>query len=175
GLRVGEDFFLAFSPERVDPGNPKWNTHNTPKVVGGITAACRRVAMAIYEPAIERLVAVSSTEAAELVKILENTFRSVNIGLVNEMAIVCDKLGVVGERPALDVIRLLQRRGAAVSYHDPHVRKLKDEAIDLASLPLTPETLASADCVVIVTDHTDVDYALVERCGRLIVDTRNAL
>ncbi len=94
GLKVGEDFFLAFSPERVDPGNPKWNTHNTPKVVGGLTAACRRVAMAIYEPAIERLVAVSSTEAAELVKILENTFRSVNIGLVNEMAIVCDKLGV---------------------------------------------------------------------------------
>src|SRR5258705_331255 len=94
GLKVGEDFFLAFSPERVDPGNPKWNTHNTPKVVGGLTAACRRVAMAIYEPAIQHLVAVSSTEAAELVKILENTFRSVNIGLVNEMAIVCDKLGV---------------------------------------------------------------------------------
>jgi len=94
GLKVGEDFFLAFSPERVDPGNPKWNTHNTPKVVGGLTPVCRRVAMAIYEPAIETLVAVSSTEAAELVKILENTFRSVNIGLVNEMAIVCDKLGV---------------------------------------------------------------------------------
>jgi len=273
GLKVGEDFFLAFSPERVDPGNPKWNTHNTPKVVGGLTAACRRVAMAIYEPAIERLVAVSSTEAAELVKILENTFRSVNIGLVNEMAIVCDKLGVdvwevidaaatkpfgfmkftpgpgvgghcipldphylawkmrtlnyrtrfielageinaqmpeywvgrvvdrlneqgraargskvlvvgvaykmnvddVRESPALDVIRLLQRRGAAVSYHDPHVRKLKDEAIDLASLPLTSETLAAADCVIIVTDHSDVDYALVERCARLVVDTRNAI
>ncbi len=94
GLKAGEDFFLAFSPERVDPGNPKWNTHNTPKVVGGLTPACRRVAMAIYAPAIDRLVAVSSTEAAELVKILENTFRSVNIGLVNEMAIVCDKLGV---------------------------------------------------------------------------------
>jgi len=229
--------------------------------------------MAIYEPAIERLVAVSSTEAAELVKILENTFRSVNIGLVNEMAIVCDKLGVdvwevidaaatkpfgfmkftpgpgvgghcipldphylawkmrtlnyrtrfielageinaqmpeywvgrvvdrlneqgraargskvlvvgvaykmnvddVRESPALDVIRLLQRRGAAVSYHDPHVRKLKDEAIDLASLPLTSETLAAADCVIIVTDHSDVDYALVERCARLVVDTRNAI
>jgi UDP-N-acetyl-D-glucosamine dehydrogenase len=273
GLKVGEDFFLAFSPERVDPGNPKWNTHNTPKVVGGFTAACRRVAMAIYEPAIERLVAVSSTEAAELVKILENTFRSVNIGLVNEMAIVCDKLGVdvwevieaaatkpfgfmkftpgpgvgghcipldphylawkmrtlnyrtrfielageinaampeywvarvvdrlneqgraargskvlvvgvaykkdvddVRESPALDVIRLLQRRGAAVSYHDPYVRKLKDEAIDLASIPLTSETLAAADCVVIVTDHSEVDYALIERCARLVVDTRNAL
>src|SRR5258706_7097769 len=94
GLKVGEDFFLAFSPERVDPGNAKWNTRNTPKVVGGITTACLQVAAALYEPAIERLVAVSSTEAAELVKILENTFRSVNIGLVNEMAIVCDKLGV---------------------------------------------------------------------------------
>jgi len=273
GLKVGEDFFLAFSPERVDPGNPKWNTHNTPKVVGGLTPACRRVAMAIYEPAIERLVAVSSTEAAELVKILENTFRSVNIGLVNEMAIVCDKLGVdvwevieaaatkpfgfmkftpgpgvgghcipldphylawkmrtlnyrtrfielageinaampeywvgrvvdrlneqgraargskvlvvgvaykkdiddVRESPALDVIRLLQRRGAAVSYHDPHVRRLKDEDIDLASLPLTSESLAAADCVVIVTDHSNVDYALVERCARLVVDTRNVL
>jgi len=81
----------------------------------------------------------------------------------------------VRESPALDVIRLLQRRGAAVSYHDPHVRKLKHEDIDLASLPLTSETLAAADCVVIVTDHSDVDYALVERCARLVVDTRNVL
>jgi len=81
----------------------------------------------------------------------------------------------VRESPALDVIRLLLRRGAAVSYHDPHVRKLKDEAIDLASIPLTPETVTAADCVVIVTDHSDVDYALVERCARLVVDTRNAL
>ncbi|HYC33813.1 MAG TPA: nucleotide sugar dehydrogenase, partial [Gemmatimonadales bacterium] len=94
GLKVGEDFFLAFSPERVDPGNPVWQTHNTPKVVGGITEDCREVACALYQPAIERLVPVSTTEAAELVKLLENTFRSVNIGLVNEMAIVCDKLGV---------------------------------------------------------------------------------
>src|SRR6266498_2673618 len=94
GLKVGADFFLAFSPERVDPGNTKWNTRNTPKVVGGITAACLRVVTALYAPAIETLVPVSSTEAAELVKLLENTFRSVNIGLVNEMAIVCDKLGV---------------------------------------------------------------------------------
>ncbi len=94
GLTVGEDFFLAFSPERVDPGNALWQTRNTPKVVGGITADCRRVAVALYSPAIETLVPVSTTEAAELVKLLENTFRSVNIGLVNEMAIVCDKLGV---------------------------------------------------------------------------------
>ena len=94
GLKVGEDFFLAFSPERVDPGNPTYGTRNTPKVVGGITPDCRRVAVALYQPAIDTLVPVSTTEAAELVKLLENTFRSVNIGLVNEMAIVCDKLGV---------------------------------------------------------------------------------
>jgi UDP-N-acetyl-D-glucosamine dehydrogenase len=273
GLTVGEDFFLAFSPERVDPGNPTWNTRNTPKVVGGITPACRRVALAVYQPAIERLVPVSSTEAAELVKILENTFRSVNIGLVNEMAIVCDKLGVnvwevidaaatkpfgfmkftpgpgvgghcipldphylawkmrtlnyrtrfielageinaempeywvgrvvdglndqgkavrgstvlvlgvaykkdiddVRESPALDVIRLLARRGARVLYHDPHVPRLREDAVDLASVPLTAETLAAADCTIIVTDHTRVDYALVQRHARLVVDTRNAL
>jgi UDP-N-acetyl-D-glucosamine dehydrogenase len=94
GLKVGADFFLAFSPERVDPGNQVWTTRNTPKVVGGITPDCCRVVCALYQPAIERLVPVSTTEAAELVKLLENTFRSVNIGLANEMAIVCDKLGV---------------------------------------------------------------------------------
>ena len=94
GLVVGEDVFLAFSPERVDPGNPKWHTKNTPKVVGGITPACTEVATELYATCIDTVVPVSSTEAAELTKLLENTFRSVNIGLVNEMAIVCDKLGV---------------------------------------------------------------------------------
>ena len=94
GLTVGEDVFLAFSPERVDPGNPIWNTKNTPKIVGGITAACTEVASALYATCLDTIVPVSSTETAELVKLLENTFRSVNIGLVNEMAIVCDKLGV---------------------------------------------------------------------------------
>ncbi len=273
GLKVGEDFFLAFSPERVDPGNPQWNTRNTPKVVGGITEACRRVTVAVYQPAIERLVSVSSTEAAELVKILENTFRSVNIGLVNEMAIVCDKLGVdvwevieaaatkpfgfmkftpgpgvgghcipldphylawkmrtlnyrtrfielageinaempeywvaqvvgrlneqgkaargstvlvlgvaykkdiddVRESPALDVIRLLEQRGAVVRYHDPHVPRLADDDVELQSVPLTAETLDSADCVIIVTDHSAVDYELVARRAKVVVDTRNAL
>jgi len=94
GLTVGENVFLAFSPERVDPGNPKYHTKNTPKVVGGITAACTEVATALYASVIDTVVPVSTTESAELVKLLENTFRSVNIGLVNEMAIVCDKLGV---------------------------------------------------------------------------------
>src|SRR5215217_7533764 len=94
GLTVGEDVFLAFSPERVDPGNPIWNTKNTPKIVGGITPACTEVATAMYQSCLARIVPVSSTETAELVKLLENTFRSVNIGLVNEMQIVCDKLGV---------------------------------------------------------------------------------
>ncbi len=273
GLKVGKDYFLAFSPERVDPGNPKWNTRNTPKVVGGITETCLRVTVAIYQGAIENLVPVSSTEAAELVKILENTYRSVNIGLVNEMAIVCDKLGVdvwevidaaatkpfgfmkfmpgpgvgghcipldphylawkmrtlnyrtrfidlageinaampeywvvrvvdrlneqgkaargsrvlvvgvaykkdiddIRESPALDVIRLLQQRGALVAYHDPHVLTLKDGDIDLVSVPLTPEALRAADCVIIVTDHAGVPYELIAQHARLVVDTRNAL
>jgi UDP-N-acetyl-D-glucosamine dehydrogenase len=94
GLVVGEDVFVAFSPERVDPGNPTFHTKNTPKVVGGITPACTELATALYDSCIDRTVPVSSPEAAELVKLLENTFRSVNIAMVNEMAIVCDKLGV---------------------------------------------------------------------------------
>ena len=94
GFTVGEDVFVAFSPERVDPGNPTYNTKNTPKVVGGITAACTELASALYASCIDQIVPVSSPESAELVKLLENTFRSVNIGMVNEMAIVCDKLGV---------------------------------------------------------------------------------
>jgi UDP-N-acetyl-D-glucosamine dehydrogenase len=94
GYTVGDDIFVAFSPERVDPGNPIYHTRNTPKVVGGVTPACLELATALYGTCIEQIVAVSSPEAAELVKLLENTFRSVNIAMVNEMAIVCDKLGV---------------------------------------------------------------------------------
>ena len=273
GLKVGKDFFLAFSPERVDPGNPVYQTRNTPKVVGGITPDCLRVVCALYQPAIETLVPVSTTEAAELVKLLENTFRSVNIGLANEMAIVCDKLGVdvwevidaaatkpfgfmkfspgpglgghcipidphylawkmrglnyktrfidlagelntempafwvhkVGEAlnqhskavrgstvlvlgvaykkdiddlresPALDIIKLLEQQGATVAYHDPYVPEFEEDGHRHASVPLTANTLARADCVVIVTDHSSVDYELVRRQGRIIVDTRNAL
>ncbi|OGU30063.1 MAG: UDP-N-acetyl-D-glucosamine dehydrogenase [Gemmatimonadetes bacterium RIFCSPLOWO2_12_FULL_68_9] len=273
GLKVGVDGFLAFSPERVDPGNPTWQTRNTPKVVGGVTEACLRVVMALYTPVFDRLVPVSSPEAAELTKLLENTFRSVNIGLANEMAIVCDKLGVdvwevieaaatkpfgfmkftpgpglgghcipidphylawkmrglnyktrfievaaevnsempafwvrkVAERlnqdskpvrgsrilvmgvaykkdiddlresPALDVIRLLLAQGADLSYHDPYVPEFSEDGRILRSVPLTPEAVRSADCVVVVTDHSGVDYRMLCHEARAIVDTRHVL
>jgi UDP-N-acetyl-D-glucosamine dehydrogenase len=273
GLVVGRDVFLAFSPERVDPGNPTWQTRNTPKVVGGVTAACNRVALALYGPVFERLVPVSSPEAAELVKLLENTFRSVNIGLVNEMAIVCDKLGVnvwevidaaatkpfgfmkftpgpglgghcipidphylawkmrslnyktrfievagevnsemplfwvrkVAERlndrsksvrgsnvlvvgvaykkniddlresPALDIIRLLHQQGAQVSYHDPFIPALDEDGEHLESVPLTPEAVSASDCVVVVTDHSTLDYTMIRDRAAAIVDTRNVI
>src|SRR5262245_6923316 len=93
-LRVGRDFFLCFSPERVDPGNPKFHTRNIPKVVGGITPACTRMGKVFYQQALETVVAVGSTKVAEMVKLLENTFRMINIGLVNEMALMCDRMGI---------------------------------------------------------------------------------
>jgi len=271
GLTVGEDVFLAFSPERVDPGNPKWSTKNTPKVVGGITAACTEVASALYAACLESIVPVSSPEAAELVKLLENTFRAVNIGLVNEMAIVCDKLGVdvwevidaaatkpfgfmrfnpgpgigghcipldphylawkmrtlnyktrfidlaseinsempalvaekiaralnedrkavngsrvlvlgvaykkniddMRESPALDVMRLLEEEGAAVSYHDPYVPSFTEDGRKRASIELTDAALKESDVVVIVTDHDSVDYQRVLNAAHVVVDTRN--
>jgi UDP-N-acetyl-D-glucosamine dehydrogenase len=273
GLEVGRDVFLAFSPERVDPGNPKWQTRNTPKVVGGITEHCRDVVLALYDPAFDELVAVSSPESAELVKLLENTFRSINIGLVNEMAIVCDKLGVdvwevidaaatkpfgfmrftpgpglgghcipidphylawkmrglnyrtrfidvasevnsempafwvrkVAERlneaskairnsrvlvigvaykpniddmresPALDVIRLLKQQGAKVIYHDPYVPELTEDGEVFESVNLTPQELRDADCTIIVTDHSCIDFDEIRENARHVVDTRNAL
>ena len=272
GLEVGRDVFLAFSPERVDPGNPKWNTKNTPKIVGGITPACTEVARALYASCLETVVAVSSTETAELVKLLENTFRSVNIGLVNEMAIVCDKLGadvwevieaaatkpfgfmkftpgpgigghcipldphylawkmrtlnyktrfidlaseinsempafvtekvmhalnearkpvngsrllVLGvaykrdindmrESPALDVIRLLEGLGAEVVFHDPFVASYREDGHERHGVALTDDELSRADAVVIVTDHTTVDYQRVVDRASLVVDSRNA-
>jgi UDP-N-acetyl-D-glucosamine dehydrogenase len=94
GLKVGKDFSVAFSPERIDPGNARFNTHNTPKIVGGITAQCTEIARLFYSQFIERVIPVSSTKCAEMVKLLENTFRSVNIGMVNELALMCDLLGV---------------------------------------------------------------------------------
>ncbi len=272
GLVVGRDVFLAFSPERVDPGNEKWNTKNTPKVVGGITPACTEVAAALYSSCIDRVVAVSSPEAAELTKLLENTFRSVNIAMVNEMAIVCDKLGVdvwevidaaatkpfgfmrftpgpgigghcipldphylawkmrtlnyktrfidlaseinsemphyvvdkvadalnderkavngsrvlvigvaykrdiddVRESPALDVIRLLEGLGADVAYHDPYVPSFHEDGVRHESVALTDEELKRSDAVVIVTDHSSIDWQRLVNRATLVVDTRNA-
>lgn len=273
GLKVGEDVFICFSPERVDPGNPTYGTRNTPKVIGGATPACLEVATALYRKAVDTIVPVSSTRTAEMVKLLENTFRSVNIGLVNEMAIMCDKLGVnvwevihaastkpfgfmtfypgpglgghcipidplylswklkalnynarfielaseinssmplyvvskvmdalndarktvngssiliVGaaykrdindlrESPALDIIRLLQERGGVVQYHDDYIPDLRHEGLEMASMPLSADLLAAVDCVVIVTDHSHLDYAWIAEHARIIVDTRNAL
>jgi UDP-N-acetyl-D-glucosamine dehydrogenase len=272
GLTVGQDVFLAFSPERVDPGNEKYSTKNTPKVVGGITPNCLTVATALYRTCIETVVPVSSPEVAELVKLLENTFRSVNIGLVNETAIVCDRLGVnvwevidaaatkpfgfmkftpgpgigghcipldphylawkmrtlnyktrfidlaseinsqmpdyvvekvahalndakkavngsrvlvvgvaykkniddIRESPALDVIRLLETRGATVAYHDPFIPKFREDGRDRASVPMNAAELKRADAVVIVTDHTSIDYQLIVDQAAVVVDTRNA-
>ena len=273
GLTVGEDVFVAFSPERVDPGNEKWHTKNTPKVLGGITPACVEVAAALYEACIDTVVPVSSPEAAELVKLLENTFRAVNIGLVNEIAIICDKLGVdvwevidaaatkpfgfmkftpgpgigghcipldphylawkmrtlnyktrfidlaseinssmpdfvvekvahalnderkavngsrvlvlgiaykrdiddMRESPALDVMRLLEQRGAEVVYHDPHVPSYREEGHSRSGVALTAAELERADAVVVVTDHKAIDWQLVVDHAGLVLDTRNAL
>jgi UDP-N-acetyl-D-glucosamine dehydrogenase len=271
GLEVGTDFFLCFSPERVDPGNPNFQTFNIPKVVGGVTPACTEMGRVFYAQALERVVPVSSTQVAEMVKLLENTFRMINIGLANEIAMMCGRIGInvwevidaaatkpfgfmpfypgpglgghcipidpfylswktkqagiearfielagyingqmphfvldkiqhalndaskpvkgshvhimgaaykrdiddIRESPALDVMLLLRKRGAVVTYSDPHVPHLRLDGIELKSMP--EDTAAAADCTVIVTDHSTFDYpALVER-ARLIVDTRNAL
>jgi UDP-N-acetyl-D-glucosamine dehydrogenase len=273
GLVAGQDFYLAFSPERVDPGRKDWTTLNTPKVIGGITPACTDVAATWYGQALETVVAVSSAEVAEMAKLLENTFRMINIGLVNEMALMCDKLGVdvwevidaaatkpfgymkftpgpglgghcipidplylswklralkytarfielaseintampryvVGkvqdalneqgkplkgsrililgaaykpdvddlrESPALDVIGLLEQKGAAVSYHDPYIPCLRHDGWELEGVADLEQAVRAADCVVIITNHSSYDYpALVENAA-LIVDTRNAL
>ncbi len=273
GLRAGRDFFLCFSPERVDPGNARWAVRNTPKVIGGITAACTQAGTAFYGQVMERVVTVSSTEAAELAKLLENTFRAVNIALVNEMAQVSDRLGVdvfevidaaaskpfgfmrfepgpgigghcipldplylawkmrtlnyktrlidlasevnsempryvvdkvqdalnterkpvngsriliVGvaykrdvddlrESPALDVMRLLEARGAMVRYHDPLVAEIREEGEERNSTPLTREVLGETDCVVIITNHSIVDYDLIAAADCPVVDPRNAM
>jgi len=271
GLTVGKDVFLAFSPERVDPGNPVYQTHNTPKVVGGITPACVATASALYQTCIETVVPVSSPEAAELVKLLENTFRAVNIGLVNEIAIVCDKLGVnvwevidaaatkpfgfmkftpgpgigghcipldphylawkmrtlnyktrfidlaseinsqmpdyvvekvsralndeskavrgsrilvlgvaykrdindVRESPALDIIRLLEERGAHVEYHDPFVAEIREDDHVRRNVELSDDMLRWADACVVVTDHKAMPWQQVVDHASLVVDTRN--
>jgi UDP-N-acetyl-D-glucosamine dehydrogenase len=279
GLAVGEDFFLCFSPERVDPGNPVWHTRNTPKVIGGVTQACLDAGMALYAGVFDQMVPVGTAEAAELTKVYENTFRMINIALANELAQACDRLGVnvwevieaagtkpfgfmkftpgpglgghcipldphylswkmrtlafrtrmielaseinsempgfvvrkvadalndrmkpirgsrvlllgvaykrdiddLRESPALEVVQLLQEKGADVVYHDPFCPVIADDGhtpirgLPMHSLPLTPDELAAADVVVIVTDHTTVDYDQVAEYARLVVDTRGAM
>ena len=280
GLQVGKDFFLAFSPERIDPGNVIYSTANTAKIVGGITPACTQVAQLFYKQFIQEVHAVSSTRVAEMAKLLENTFRSVNIGLVNEMALMCDQMGLdvweivdaaatkpfgfmpfypgpglgghcipvdphylswkaktyefharfielaseingsmpeyvlgkitdalnrhrkaingskilimgvaykknvgdVRESPAIDVIRMLARRGGEILYYDPYVPELEvEEVVPRNRQPtryicaaLTAELVQSVDCVVIMTDHANIDYCWLIDHAAIAVDTRNA-
>jgi UDP-N-acetyl-D-glucosamine dehydrogenase len=268
GLKAGRDFSLAFSPERVDPGNETWTTRNVPKVVGGITPNCTERAAQLYEGAVDTVHRVSTPEAAELTKLLENIFRSVNIALVNELAQLCERMdidvwevieaaatkpfgfmsfqpgpglgghcipidpfyltwkareydfstefielagkvnenmpyycrslvsqalnhgrqrslsganvlvlgvayksdiGDVRESPALKLITLLRAAGAEVAYHDPHVPELPE--LELASVELDP---TAYDCVVIVTAHSNVDYADLVEKSHVVVDLRNA-
>jgi UDP-N-acetyl-D-glucosamine dehydrogenase len=271
GRTVGVDFFLAFSPERVDPANAKYTTRNTPKVVGGTTPACSDVAAALYRSAVDTVVPVSSTQVAEMVKLLENTFRAVNIGLVNEIALMAHRMNIdvwevidaaktkpfgfmpfypgpglgghcipvdpfylswkarqtgfecrfielaghingsmpafvverigealntkkqalngsrvhlfgvaykknvsdMRESPALDVLELLHRRGAVLSYSDPYVPSLVHGEFRLKSVAEADVT--AADCVVICTDHDAFNFASMLERFPLVVDTRNAL
>lgn len=274
GLSVGEDIFLVYSPEREDPGSKHFNPGNIPKIVGGHTATCLKVGTALYTSAIDRVVPASSTRVAEMTKLLENIFRSVNIALVNELKILCLRMGIdiheviraaatkpfgympfypgpglgghcipidpfyltskareydistrfielageintampyfvvqrvmeamnehgkalkgarvlmLGiaykknvdddrESPAYKLIELLKERGAEVSYNDPHIPNLRPGRkynFGLASVELTEQTLARADCVLIATDHDSYDRDFILRHSGLIVDTRN--
>ncbi|MDO8750884.1 MAG: nucleotide sugar dehydrogenase [Dehalococcoidia bacterium] len=273
GHTVGEEVFLAFSSERIDPGNITYHLKDVPKVVGGVTPTCTELACLFYQMALGCVThAVSSPSVAEMSKLIENTFRSVNVSLINELSQLCDRMGVdiweaigaaktkpfgftafypgpgvgghcipidpvylswrakqfgftprfidlatevnegmpnyvvaqamealntqgkamkdssvlvlgvaykkdvsdVRESAALRVIELMQERGAKVQYHDSFVPEIRVGADRLRSVPLAPETLRSTDLVVITTDHSDVDYALVVRHAPLIYDTRNA-
>jgi UDP-N-acetyl-D-glucosamine dehydrogenase len=271
GLVVGKDFFLAFSPERVDPANQQYTTRNTPKVIGGVTPECTQKAIELYRHAVDTVVPVKSARAAEMVKLLENTFRAINIGMVNELAIMCDRLGVdvwevidaaktkpfgfmpfypgpglgghcipidplylswklktidytarfielasainssmpeyvvsrihnaldsckksingsrilllgiaykadvsdTRESPALDILGLLRKRGADVMYADPYVPKLELLGERYTAYPLE-RGIAQFDCVVIVTQHREFDYAKVLEQATLVFDARNA-
>jgi UDP-N-acetyl-D-glucosamine dehydrogenase len=273
GLKADVDFFLAFSPERVDPGNQTYNTRNIPKIVGGSGPASTEAAALLYGSAVKTVVQVSSTRVAEMVKLLENTFRAVNIGLVNELALMCHKMDIdvwevidaaktkpfgfmpfypgpglgghcipidpfylswkarqngfecrfielagninsampdyvvelvsealntarksingsrvhligvaykkdvndMRESPALDVLELLIKRGANVSYSDPYVAELKHTTGTLSSIDLAGAIASAPDCAVICTDHTVFDYDALVESGTLLVDTRNAL
>ncbi len=280
GFKLDEDFLLAFSPERVDPGNPQFQTHNIPKVVGGVTKHSTEVAAMLYGQIVEQVHPVSSARVAEACKLWENTFRAINIGMANEMARLCNALGIdtwevvraaatkpfgfmpfypgpgigghcipldphylswkarqhgfdsqfislaeqvnsgmpayvvrlvatapndvkkavngskililgvaykkdiddMRESPALSIIDLLRSRGADVSYHDPFVPEVTfdhaytiGDAEPLRNRELTDEMIADADCVIICTEHTGIDYHRVCDKAKLIVDTRNAL
>lgn len=273
GFMAGRDFSLAYAPERVDPGNQTYTTRNIPKVLGGITPRCTALATLLYQQFIERVVPMSSSESAEMVKLLENTFRSVNIALVNEIARMCQKfdinvweiieaakskpfgfmpfypgpglggghipvgthyltwkarlngfeprlielasainaqmpeftigrvtdalnqqkkslngsrilaLGITYKRDvsdtresaALEVVMGLIEKGANVSYSDPYVRQVEFAEKVLCSSDLTPQILKSADCVLILTDHSSFDYSMVVSNSPLILDCRNAL
>lgn len=271
GITVGENFFLAFSPERIDPGRTDYVMWNTPKVLGGMTPSCLAVSTALYGAIVESVVPVSSPAAAEMVKLLENTFRAVNIGLVNEIALMCDKLGLnvweiveaaatkpygfmkftpgpglgghcipvdphylnwklktlnytarfieladevnrsmpeyvvekvadglnmnkkavngsrvlvmgvaykpnvsdVRESPALDIIYLLQEKGADVVFSDPFVESLDSGGKCLKGVELSAEELQNSDAVVIVTNHSAIDWDFVVEHSGLLIDTRN--
>ena len=272
GLTVCIDYFLAFSPERVDPGREDWTTINTPKVIGGISPECGEVATAWYRQALQTVVPVSTCEVAEMTKLLENTFRMINIGLVNELAIMCDRLKVdvwevidaaatkpfgfmkftpgpglgghcipidplylswklkslnynarfielaseintnmprytlgkiqdalnlhkkpingsrvlvlglaykpdiddIRESPALDVIHLLQEKGADVIYHDPYIPHVDHDNLVMDSVDDLMKEVKVADCVVVITNHSDYAYDKILDAAQLIVDTRNA-
>ncbi len=273
GLKVGENIFLVYSPEREDPGNPDFETRTIPKVVGGHTSSCLDVGVALYEQAIDRVVLVSSTKAAEMTKLLENIHRAVNIGLVNEMKVVADRMGIdifevvdaaatkpfgftayypgpglgghcipidpfyltwkareyglhtrfielsgevnqampdyvvsklvdalndecralkgsrililgiaykknvddMRESPSVEIMELIEAKGAIVAYSDPHVPvfpKMREHHFDLSSVPLTADTLAGFDAVVLATDHDKFDYELIKSSAKLIIDSR---
>ncbi|AFM43292.1 nucleotide sugar dehydrogenase [Desulfosporosinus acidiphilus SJ4] len=275
GLKVGKDFFLAFSPERVDPGNKRFSTKNTSKVVGGMTPVCLEIAYALYMQTITNVVPVSSPAAAELTKVFENTYRAVNIAMVNELMMLCDRMGIdiwevveaagtkpfgiqtfypgpgvgghcipidpfyltwkareydfhtrfielageinvevsyyvvnrliralndenkslkdakilvlgvaykkdiddVRESPALKIMELLRKQGANITYHDPYISVIEPHGgstMHMESVPLTDEVLTEADGVLILTDHSTIDYARVVEKAKLVVDTRNA-
>lgn len=273
GLTVGENIFLIYSPEREDPGNPNFETRTIPKVIGGHTSACREVGEALYAQAIDRVVPVSSTKAAEMTKLLENIHRAVNIGLVNEMKVVADRMGIdiyevidaaatkpfgftpyypgpglgghcipidpfyltwkareyglhtrfielsgevnrampeyvvsklmdglnqhgkalkgskvlvlgiaykknvddMRESPSVEIMELIQAKGAEVAYSDPHVPvfpKMRAYDFDLASVELTDAALRGFDAVVLATDHDCFDYDRIKQCAPLIIDSR---
>jgi len=271
-LILGKNICLCFSPERIDPGNKIYNTHNTPKVIGGITEKCSNIGKKLYSTIIKDIIVVSSTETAEMVKLLENTFRAINIGLANEVAIMCEKLGInawevidaaatkpfgfmkftpgpglgghcipidpyylswklktldydarfiklageintqmpmhvvnlissslnynqksingskiliigasykkdindIRESPSLDIIELLIKSGSKIKYYDPYVPKLKFNEIELNSIKsLDSDSVANFDACVILTDHSNIDYDLINKNSSLIIDTRN--